>query len=163
VELYLIRHADAAPLGEGGITVDADRPLTAEGQTQARLLATGLQQRGIQPGVIVTSPLLRARQTAEGMVRAWSQPAPDVRAYEELAPGGKRRRLIRSIRDFGSEKVALVGHQPDLGKFAAWLIGSKKAQIDIAKAGVVCIVFNGRPGKGEGRLVWQVTPEWLGE
>jgi phosphohistidine phosphatase SixA len=55
-----------------------------------------------------------------------------------------------------------VGHQPDLGEFAAWLIGSKKAQIDIAKAGVAFIHCEKEVTKGGGSLEWLVPPEWLG-
>jgi phosphohistidine phosphatase len=162
VELYLIRHADAAPAGEGGITKDADRPLTAKGEEQARNLGQGLERKGMRPAVVVSSPLLRSRQTADLLVGAFSPPPPDVKVCEELAPDGKRRRLSRYLRTLGATKIALVGHQPDIGAFAAWLIGSKKAQIEIAKAGVAWITCEDSPGRGQGELVLLVAPEWFG-
>jgi phosphohistidine phosphatase len=162
LDLYLIRHADAAALGEGGIIDDASRPLTARGEEQARKVATGLQRHGIQLGAVVSSPLLRARQTAEGIVGELPEPQPQVRITEDLAPGGKRRKLGRFLKELGSQSVALVGHQPDLGMLAAWLIGSKKAEIDFAKAGVACIRCEVGAGRVKGSLVWLVTPEWLG-
>jgi phosphohistidine phosphatase SixA len=58
--------------------------------------------------------------------------------------------------------MALVGHQPDLGFYAGWLIGSKSAQVDLAKAGVARITCDDKPGKGRGMLIWLVTPEWFG-
>jgi phosphohistidine phosphatase len=161
VDLYLIRHADAVPLGEGGFTEDADRPLTETGQEQAKQLAIGLRQKGVHLSMVLTSPLLRARQTAEGMLSAWQDAGPELRVCEDLAPGGKRRRLSRFLKDLGQDRVALVGHQPDLGEYAAWLIGSKKAQIDLAKAGVAYIACPQGAGKGEGTLTWLVTPDWL--
>jgi len=161
VNLYLIRHAEAVPLGESGITEDAARPLTAAGQEQVKSLAAGLQHKGIRPTVVLTSPLLRARQTAEGLVGEFAAPAPEVRICEDLAPGGKRRRITRFVKELGAESVALVGHEPDLGELAAWLIGSKKAAIDLAKSGVACIRCKTGPGKLRGSLVWLVTPQWL--
>lgn len=161
MDLYVIRHADAAPLGEGGITRDSDRPLTKKGEEQAKRLATGFQNQGIRLGMVLTSPLVRARQTAEGMLQAWPNPAPELRVCEELAPGGKRRKLSRFLRELGSNPVALVGHQPDLGEFVAWLIGSKKAELDLAKGGIAFVLCEREPGKGRGRLAWLVTPEWL--
>src|SRR5205807_2522803 len=65
MRLYLIRHADAAPLGEGGVADDRDRPLTELGHSQCQALAAALQKRDVKVDQIVTSPLLRARQTAE--------------------------------------------------------------------------------------------------
>jgi phosphohistidine phosphatase len=161
VDIYLIRHAEAVPLGEAGITEDASRPLTATGEEQVKTLATGFQRKGIHPAVVVSSPLLRARQTAEGLVRELSMPASELRINEDLAPGGKRRRLSRFLKDLGVDSVALVGHQPDLGEFTAWLVGSKKAEIDIAKAGVACVQSKAGPGRLRGSLVWLVTLQWL--
>src|SRR5205823_12622063 len=115
------------------------RPLTETGKNQTKSLAAGFKRRKIRPDIVVTSPFLRARETAEAILKEWGDGAPELRLCEELIPGGKRRRLARYLRDLGVEKVGLVGHQPDLGEFAAWLLGSKKAQIDIAKAGVACI------------------------
>jgi phosphohistidine phosphatase len=161
MELYLIRHADAVTLGEGGVVDDASRPLTPTGEAQARQLAEGLTRRGIRFDIILTSPLVRARQTAEGLVAHLEKPAPEVRVTDELAPGGKRRKLARILKNLGKESIALVGHQPDLGEFAGWLIGSKKTQIAMAKAGVARIHVEAEPGKGEGQLIWLVTLDWL--
>lgn len=161
MNLYLIRHADAVPLGEQGMTDDEQRPLTDTGLAQARNLATGLQQHGIQLNLVLSSPLLRARQTAEEMLRKWKQPAPELRMCDELAPGSKRRKLARVLRECGVESVALVGHQPDLGELAAWLIGNRRVRVDLGKAGVAFIPCDEEPGKGAGVLQWLVTTDWL--
>jgi phosphohistidine phosphatase len=160
MELYLIRHADAQPLGEGGIEDDAERPLTAVGQAQCRLLAAALQRQKVHLDKVVTSPLLRARQTAEGLSLHWTGTLPTQEVCDHLAPGGKRRKLTRFLRDLGAESVAVVGHMPDIGEYAAWLVGSRKAQVDLDKAGVARVHFDGKPGKGDGVLTWLITPDW---
>jgi phosphohistidine phosphatase len=156
----VIRHADALALGERGITQDADRPLSEEGEAQAQGIGAGLQRKGIQLDKIITSPFFRARQTAEGIVHTWEAPAPEVHTCPYLVPDGRRKRLAKFLRRLGSDNVALVGHQPHLGMWTAWLIGSKKAQIDIAKAGVACVNCD-EPRKGAGLLRWLVPSGWL--
>jgi phosphohistidine phosphatase len=161
VDLYLIRHADAVSMNEKDVACDADRPLSDEGEEQASHLAAGLQRKGVRVAKVLTSPLLRARQTAEGMLHDWAPPAPQLIVCDELTPGTKPRKLARVLRELTEDSVALVGHQPDLGEWAAWLIGSKKAQIDVAKAGVIYVQSEDPPMKGSGTLIWLVTHEWL--
>ncbi|HXG10102.1 MAG TPA: phosphohistidine phosphatase SixA [Gemmataceae bacterium] len=161
MDLYLIRHAEAKPLGADGITRDEDRPLTEAGEAQARELAAGLQRHGVHLGLLLTSPLLRARQTAEAILRQWSLPAPELRVCAELAPGVKPKKLARLLRILSADGVGLVGHMPDLARHTAWLIGGKKAQIDLAKAGAAHLVCPDFPRKGSCTLIWLVTPELL--
>jgi phosphohistidine phosphatase len=162
MDLYLIRHAEAKPVGEDGITTDEDRPLTANGEVQARELAAGLQRRGVRLTMLLTSPLVRATQTAEAILRQWTLPAPEWKLCEELAPGASPKKLSRFVRGLETDAVGLVGHLPDLGEYAGWLIGGKKAQIDLAKAGVAYLECPDGPRKGKCVLAWLVTPEWLG-
>jgi phosphohistidine phosphatase len=161
VEIYVIRHADAVALGEEGISDDAGRPLTPTGYAQTKRLADGFKKRGVVPSVIITSPLLRARQTAEGIAQQIPGPTPAVRVCEDLSPGGKRRKIARYLRELGSDVAVLVGHQPDLGELVGWLSGSKKIEIDMAKAGVALVACDENPGKGCGRLVSLVGPEYF--
>lgn len=162
MKIYLVRHAEAQSLGHAGIEDDFERPLTDAGHAQARAVAAGLSRLGVRPSLLMTSPLLRARQTAEAMRGEWLSQAPAVRVCEALAPGGKRKELARSLRGLDPEAgVALVGHQPDLGQLAGWLIGSRKARIDFRKAGVAFIACDAEAKKGSGTLVWLATPEWV--
>ncbi len=160
MDLYIIRHADAQPLGEGGILDDEERPLTALGQAQCGPLASALQRQGVRLERLLTSPLLRARQTAEGLLQHLPSPKPELHTCDHLAPGGKRRKLTRFLRGLGVQSAAIVGHMPDLSLYAGWLIGSKKAQVDLAKAGIAYIHFDDEPDKGAGVLTWLVTPQW---
>jgi phosphohistidine phosphatase len=162
MDLYIIRHADALPLGEQGITEDADRPLSPTGFRQARGLAQGLMKREVVLDLVLTSPLLRARQTAEEMLKHWSLPAPELQECKALRPDAKSSKLARFLRDLQANSVALVGHQPDLSRHTGWFIGNKKVRIDYAKGGVARVSFSTKSHKGTGDLIWLVTPEWLG-
>jgi phosphohistidine phosphatase len=162
MDLYVIRHADALMLGERGITEDEDRPLSEEGEAQAKSLAAMLRQRVGQLDAIFTSPLRRARQTGEIITHNWPG-TPDLQYCDHLAMGGRRRALAKFLRQSGANAAALIGHQPDLARFTGWLVGCKKAQIDLSKAGVAFVRCSERPGKGDGILAWLVTPEWFGQ
>jgi phosphohistidine phosphatase len=161
VDLYLIRHADALPLGERGVTDDAERPLSEKGEGQAAQVAAGLQRRGVRLDLLLTSPLLRARQTAEALLRHGPPLVTELETCDELTPGTKRKKLARALLATAKDVVGLVGHQPDLGEFAAWLIGDAGVQLEFAKAGVAFVRCQDMPRKGTGTLRWLVTPEWL--
>jgi phosphohistidine phosphatase len=160
MDLYLIRHAEAEQLGNNGITEDADRPLTATGQEQAKALGAGLQEHGVQLQTLVTSPLVRAQQTADGILQHWPQPVPELCVCDDLAPSSRRKKLARFLLKLDATSVGIVGHMPDLGEFGGWLLGSKDLILDLEKAGVALIRCEHGVGKGGGSLVWMVTPEW---
>jgi phosphohistidine phosphatase len=161
MDIYVIRHADAVAVGERNITEDGDRPLSEVGEAQAKAVGSALDAMGINPALVVTSPLLRARQTAEGIVQQLKKEHPAVQEAEEAAPGLKPKRLARYLRGVKADTVAVVGHEPDLSEWAAWLIGGRKAHIDLAKAGIALIRCPEGPRKGSCTLVWLVTPDWL--
>jgi phosphohistidine phosphatase SixA len=114
MRLYLVRHAEAAP-GDP----DELRPLTPEGREQARRLAERLRGERAAPAVILTSPLLRARETGDELARALDV---DTEADERLAPGASVDDVHAAIEGRGDE-VVVVGHQPDCGQVAAALTG----------------------------------------
>src|SRR5262249_18952240 len=114
VQLYLVRHAEAAD-GEP----DELRPLTPEGRRAARTLGERLAAEGVRPDAVLTSPLLRARETGAELARtAGIQPEPD----ERLAPGAPAGD-VRAAAHGRGETVAVVGPQPDCSKIAAALTG----------------------------------------
>ena len=133
VRLYLVRHADAAP-GDP----DELRPLTPHGREQARNLGARLAAEGAAGAAVVTSPLLRARETAEEIARALgTAPEPD----ERLAPGA----TADAVREISAERggtVVAVGHQPDCSRVAAALTGGPEPPFP--KAGVVAIDLDDR-------------------
>lgn len=160
MNLYLIRHAEAVPLGVDGITRDADRPLTEVGRQQCRAVAGALRQMNVRLEKLVCSPLVRARQTADELVANWNGRLVELRVSEELSPGAKKRKLLRDVLSLGGESVGLVGHNPDLSELLGWLIGEKAAGLDMEKAGVACVGFRGPPAKAGGTLAWLVNPTW---
>lgn len=160
MELFLIRHAEALAIGERGITNDEERPLTEKGASQAERLAKAMQSKGIILDRLLTSPLKRTLQTSEILLKIWSRPELIHETCTELTPGGKLRKLSKTIMKSGGEKIGLVGHMPQLGEFAAWLLGDKESQVEIAKAGLALISCGDLPSKGHGSLQLLVTPEW---
>jgi phosphohistidine phosphatase len=114
VQLYLVRHAEAAD-GEP----DELRPLTAEGREAARALGRKLADDGVRPDAVLTSPLLRARETGRELARpAGLEAQPD----ERLAPGA----TAEAVREAAGERggtVVMVAHQPDCSQIAAALTG----------------------------------------
>ncbi len=162
MDIYLIRHADALALGERGITADEDRQLSERGEAQSRAVGAALLRHGVTLDKVITSPFLRARQTAEEMLRSWPAPVPEVHVCADLVPDGKPKKLARFLRGLNVASVALVGHQPHLGIWTAWIIGGKKANIELAKAGVAHVTCD-KPQKGLGILHWMVNPEWFGD
>ena len=161
MDLYIIRHADALALGENGVTSDEERPLSEKGQRQAKQVAAGLHRRGVKLDAVLTSPLVRALRTAEALVQPEGGVATELKVCEELAPGGRRKRLAKLLLATAQGAVGIVGHQPDLGEFTAWLIGDKKVNLELAKAGVAHVQCSDLPRRGGGTLVWLVTPDWL--
>jgi phosphohistidine phosphatase len=107
MRLYVVRHAEAA---EG--SPDELRPLTARGRDQARDLGRRLRDDGVRPDAVLTSPLLRAVETA----RALQLGEPE--ADERLAPGATPDTVRAAVRGRG-ETVLVVGHQPDCGHLVA--------------------------------------------
>jgi phosphohistidine phosphatase len=114
VRLFLVRHAEAAP-GEP----DDLRSLTAHGRRQADELGRRFVRKGIRPEAVLTSPLLRARQTADAIAAGIGIAAePD----ERLAPGATADGVRAAVAGRG-ETVVVVGHQPDCGQIAAAIGG----------------------------------------
>jgi phosphohistidine phosphatase len=157
MDLYLIRHADAAPTGPNG--EDGPRPLTELGHTQARALAAALVKMKVSFGAIITSPLIRARETTDELLGVFSDPKPPVSVFDEIGFEVRPAKIVKFLKKQPGQIVAIVGHQPGLSRFAAWMIGSKKAQLDLEKAGYAKIVCD-EWKKGEGKLVELVSPVW---
>jgi phosphohistidine phosphatase len=132
MRLYLVRHADA----EAG-EPDELRPLTAQGRQQARELGARLATEGAAGAAVVTSPLLRARETADEIARALGTTAE---ADDRLAPGATADSLREAAAERGGTVVA-VGHQPDCGRIAAAL--TDRPEPPFPKAGVVTIELPG--------------------
>jgi phosphohistidine phosphatase len=156
IELYLVRHAIAEERGPRWPD-DARRPLTARGIARFRDVVSGLRAAGLCVDVVLTSPLVRAHQTADLLARGL-EPRPGVQVVEALAPGATPQAVMAAARRANRARVACVGHEPDLGEVAAHLVGASRPLV-FRKGGVCRIDFDA-PG-GQGELVWFVPPRLL--
>lgn len=158
-ELYLIRHGVAETRGDAWPD-DAKRPLTEKGKTRLAKSMRGLAAAGVEFDLILTSPLVRARQTAETVASVFD-PKPHVIAIDSLAPGGSYSAVLADLeRHSKRSRIALVGHEPELGELAARLAGSRRAW-EFKKGGVCRIDVHSLPLGGPGSLRWFMPPRFL--
>lgn len=158
MNLYLMRHGIARDVGEQGITTDADRSLTGEGRRKVSLIAQGLLALGVGPARFVSSPLLRARQTAEIVARQLGD-EPEVEIVPSLAPGGDVEEFLQWLRDESADSVLAVGHMPDLAVWTGRLLfGEARGPFNFKKGGVACLACEGAPRAGHFVLEWLMPP-----
>ncbi len=159
VKVYVVRHGEAEEQRAG--RPDAERELTREGRLQFEEVVAGLAALGIGLDQILTSPLIRARQTAEILARVL--PGPKPVESDALAPGGAFEAVFRALRGPASEsRVALVGHEPALGALVSLATtGIASDATPLKKGGVACLKFAGEPRPKGGTLGWLLTPKQL--
>jgi phosphohistidine phosphatase len=153
MRLLVIRHAHAAP--QTPQLQDADRPLTAEGERRFRAAARGLAQR-VTPDVLLTSPLLRARQTAAIASAAWG----DLAATPEraLASGGVDGILSMLENQPPEATIAIVGHEPTVSTLVAQLTGAASSESLAFEPGTAALLELSSTARRSGRLLWVMTP-----
>jgi phosphohistidine phosphatase len=155
-ELYLIRHGIAEERGDAWPD-DSKRPLTAEGTSRLRKSARGMVRLGVAFDVILTSPLVRARETAD-VVASVYDPRPHIVTAESLAPGGAFHALLTDLeKQARRTRIALVGHEPGIGELAARLAGSRHP-LEFKKGALCRIDVEAFPPTGHGSLRWLLTP-----
>jgi phosphohistidine phosphatase len=158
--LYIVRHAPAGQHGDPNYPNDSLRPLTRKGERRFSRLVKRLAGHEVAPTLVVTSPLLRCRQTADVLV-ARVRPEPKLLGRDELAPGGPWTDLVDWTNAQGDAEVAWVGHAPDVDQIAAELIGSTDANLSFAKGAIAAIQFSEKIAPGEGELCWFVKPRLI--
>ena len=146
--MVLLRHGTAVPQGTAGLD-DADRPLIAVGEREARNAGRALRALDVRPDRVVTSPLVRARQTAQLAAAELG-----VKSYEDdaLRPGFGQDALGALFARHDGECLVLVGHDPDFSEIVRDLAGAKVA---MAKGGVARIDLP------SGELRWLLRPRAL--
>jgi phosphohistidine phosphatase len=155
LRLHLLRHAHAGDAMEWDGD-DALRPLTHKGRRQSERLGRFLGERGIRPDVIVSSPKVRALQTAEIVAGALDM---TVRIDDRLGEGFGKRELWALLDELGAREPMLVGHDPDLSQLLVYLIDG--AGISLRKAALATIDLETKLGDGDGTLRWLVPPDLL--
>jgi phosphohistidine phosphatase len=159
--LLLVRHADAGDRDPVQWPDDALRPLTEKGRKVHAKVTKTLREAGVVPELVLTSPLLRAAQTAEVMTQglglAPAVPCPPLAADPDL----KALDAVVGARK-GKAVVALVGHSPWIEELAAMLLtgGAKGLAVDFPKSGVLCVEAD-RVAAGVGMLRFFLRPKML--
>jgi phosphohistidine phosphatase len=161
MELYLIRHGLAAE--RGTYANDDDRPLTDDGIRRTKRVAKRLHELEIKFDLIQTSPLVRARQTANilhsvGLSKKLEESA-------DLKPEGPLENWLnwlQSWRQGSGQSLAIVGHEPDLGNWTEQLVwGEARQHLVVKKAGVIGLLLPDGSPIGQSQLFWLTPPRLL--
>ena len=158
MRLLIVRHAIAVPRGTPDLP-DAKRPLTKEGRARFRKAARGIARQFGPPDVLLTSPWLRAAQTAAILAKAWGRVEP--KEAKALAGGTFEEQAVMLDRFAKEATVAIVGHEPYLSELLARLVGARQSERLALKKGGLAVVD--LPGKlaGGGTLVSFLPPAVL--
>lgn len=160
IDIYLFRHGDAETRGPDG--TDATRALTLRGRTEVRDAARGMARLGVKLEVVLTSPLIRARETG-AIASEILRPSGGTHLCDALGPGGTDRAVFDEISGRGASRVMLVGHVPQLYELASVMVwGGRDGAIVLRKAGLIRVVTGGLPPSARGELHWLLTADQLG-
>ncbi|MGD1809195.1 phosphohistidine phosphatase SixA [Dapis sp. BLCC M126] len=160
--VYFIRHGIAADRENYG--TDAERPLTEIGDRKTNKIAQKLKQLGLHFNLILTSPLVRANQTAK--ILQANKLSSQIEEFSHLAPGGDINLWLQWLKTWQPQEnmeLALVGHQPDLANWAEILVWGEARQVLILKkAGVIGVSLPevGSP-VGKSQMFWLTAPKFL--
>lgn len=159
--VYIMRHGIAEDRGPSGR--DADRRLTDEGRSKVLAIARGLRTLGVAPKVVLSSPLPRAMETAT-LAASVLQGNLDVVPCPVLGLDYDAPAVVAALEKYsGREGVLLVGHQPQLGEIASFLLTGSTALVPLAfkKGAVAAIQVEALPPRFAGSLLWFATPKQL--
>ncbi len=163
MDLYILRHGLATELGEQGITDDEDRPLTPKGERRIHFVAEAMREMEIEPDLILSSPYLRARQTAEVVADVLGL-RKRLKLVAELEPSRPFGRLVNLINGYkpAPRKLLLVGHEPSLSSLISLLIsGAPGLEIQMKKGGLCHLSTENLRAARCARLEWLLHPRQL--
>ena len=160
IQLYVIRHGIAEARGDAWPD-DSERPLTSGGAARLRRAGRSLASLGVTFDVILTSPLVRALQTAEILAAAHDS-RPPIAVLDALSPGGAQAAVLGELDKHArkARKIAMVGHAPGIGELAARLIGARRPLV-LKKGAIARIDVTGLPTTEPGILRWLLPPKLL--
>ena len=159
MNLYIVRHAIAVDRATEGYEDDSQRPLTEAGSKKMKKIAKGLHRSGVALDAILTSPYVRARDTAKILAERYSM-EDKVFFTDNLIPPGNFESLVFEIHEkYDVASLALVGHEPMLSSFISWLTtGDDDARIMLKKGGVAFLSSDTLYQDGRATLQWLLTP-----
>ncbi len=153
MELVLLRHGKAENSHPDG---DFSRALVEKGRKQARRAAKLLKSAGMLPDIVLTSPLVRARQTAEEFSETAEIPGAIIQGW--LASGMTPENALAELAAFHDfNRVAIVGHEPDFSQLIQWILGTDGGSIDVKKGALACLAIN--PPSRRGTLLYLIPPK----
>jgi phosphohistidine phosphatase len=161
--LYLMRHGLAVEPGSPGFKTDADRALTHKGRRQLRKIARAMKGLDLEFDLILSSPFVRARQTAE-IVAAALKLKKQLKFSNALAVDGDPANLLRQLERIKPmpESLLLVGHEPDLSHLMSILLtGNTRLNVDFKKSGLCKLEINKLRLGACATLAWMLTPGQL--
>ena len=161
MEIYIIRHGDAIDRADPRVTGDAIRWLTDAGRDEVAISARLLATLGVVPDLVLTSPMVRARQTAE-IITDLIGPASGPEVSDHLVYGGSLAGVLEDIlRRERHSRVVLAGHSPSVGELVGYLVwGTPEADVRFRTGEVVRIDLpDDSPQAGYGDLRWLIPPK----
>jgi len=161
MKIYLVRHGIAYEPGEAGYEDDTQRPLTDKGRERMGKVAHVLKRLGPKPDVILSSPYLRARQTAEILAKELKYKKDRIEFSERLLPAGQPELLIGEIIEkYNVEELVVVGHEPCLGLFISLLAtGNQDLSINLKYGSMCCLSADDFRIERRAVLEWLLTPK----
>ena len=159
MNLYIVRHAIAVEPGTPGYDDDSQRPLTDTGRKKMKKIVKGLRQFEVELDLILSSPYVRARDTAEILASEFKM-KKKVAFTDNLIPPGNFDSLIDEIGEkYDVNNLALVGHEPMLSRFISFLMtGNPDAAIMLKKGGVCLLSADNLRQERRAALQWLLTP-----
>jgi phosphohistidine phosphatase len=161
MQLYIVRHGIAIDREDPKSPADPERFLTEEGIDKTKEVAKGVARLGISPDLLISSPYVRAMQTAEIFAAALDYPKQKIRHADALLPGSEATLFYKELaKDKQSSTVFCFGHAPQLDDLIAAGLGSKRHVSALKKAGIALLELK-RVSPPDGQLVWLATPKLL--
>src|ERR1700694_734803 len=161
MQLYIVRHGIAIDREDPKCPPDPERYLTEEGIEKTKQAAKGVAALGVTADLFLSSPYVRAAQTAEIFASALEYAKQKIRRTDLLLPGAEPSLLFRELaKEKQASSIFLFGHAPQLDDVIAVALGSKKRLTGLKKAGVALIELK-RVSPPIGMLVWLATPKLL--
>lgn len=157
--LYLVRHGRAEDYDHERHTSDVDRALTTEGRDEMEFVAKRMRKLDEKIEVVLSSPLRRARETAEILAKGLRV---EMEIFADLTPPVSPARLLKSVRARKEDRIVLVGHEPGVGDCLGRWISELSLSVPFRKGGVARIDVPLSSSDGPGVLVWLATPEVMG-
>lgn len=164
MNLYLLRHGLAEELVTSGLAQDSERPLTPKGERKLWKVAEGMKALELTFDVILCSPYVRARQTAEIIAEAMHT-RKKIEFSETLTPSGNAKKLIELLNHFDPalQEILLVGHEPHLSQLISLLVSGKTGFAVVMKKGGLCKLTVESLHYGRcAALEWLLTPGQMG-